>query len=35
MPLRAAKAITLATVYSLHADLVIEECKSEERLLIL
>ena len=31
MPLRAAKAITLATVYSLHADLVIEECKREER----
>ena len=30
MPLRVAKAITLATVYALHADLVIEECKKEE-----
>ena len=31
MPLRVAKAVTLATVYALHADLVIEECKKEER----
>ena len=31
MTLRVAKAITLATVYALHADLVIEECKKEER----
>ena len=30
-PLRVAKAVTLATVYALHADLVIEECKKEER----
>ena len=31
MPLKVAKAITLATVYALHADLVIEECKKEEQ----
>ena len=31
MPLRVAKAITLATIYRLHADLVIEECRKEER----
>ena len=31
MPLRVAKAVTLATVYALHADLVIEECKREDR----
>ena len=31
MPLRLAKAVTLATVYALHADLVVEECKKEER----
>ena len=31
MPLRVAKAVTLATVYALHADLVIEECKKEDR----
>ena len=31
MPLRVAKAVTLATVYALHADLVIGECKKEER----
>ncbi len=31
MPLRVAKAVTLATVYALHADLVIEECKKEEQ----
>ena len=30
MPLRVAKAVTLATVYALHADLVIEECKKED-----
>ena len=30
-PLRVAKAVTLATVYALHADLVIEECKKEDR----
>ena len=30
MPLRAARAITLANVYAMHADLVIEECKKEE-----
>ena len=29
MPLRVASII--ATVYALHADLVIEECKKEER----
>ena len=31
MPLRVAKAVTLATIYVLHADLVIEECKKEDR----
>ena len=31
MPLRVAKAITLANIYALHADLVIEECKKEEQ----
>ena len=30
MPLRVARAITLANVYAMHADLVIEECKKEE-----
>ena len=30
MPLRVARAITLASVYVMHADLVIEECKKEE-----
>ena len=31
MPLRVAKAITLANIYALHADLVIEECKKEKQ----
>ena len=31
MPLKVAKAITLATVYALYADLVIKECKKEEQ----
>ena len=30
MPLRVARAITLANVYAMHANLVIEECKKEE-----
>ena len=30
MPLRVAKAITLATIYKLHADLVTQECRKEE-----
>ena len=30
MPLRVARAITLANVYAMHADLVIEECKKEK-----
>lgn len=31
MPLKVAKAVTLATIYAIHADLVIQECKKEDK----